>query len=82
MQTRIGEVKEMTRNGQFKNECELKVRIEKMDVLGKERNLKGKRKIIEEDFTWKQQRMQWLMRRVAEKKREMGKREIWEVDSE
>ena len=45
-----------------------------MEVLGKKRNLKGKREIIEEDFTWKQQRMQWLIRRVAEKEREMRKR--------
>ena len=78
VQAKIGVVKEIRRNGQFKRECELEVRMEKMEgkmkVLGKKRNRKGKREIIEEDFTWKQQRMQWLIRRVAEKEREMGKR--------
>ena len=42
--------------------------------FGKEKEyLKGKREIIEEDFTWKQQIIQWLIRRVAEKERKMGK---------
>ena len=43
-------------------------------MTGKKRNLKGNREIIEEDFTWTQQRMQWLIKRVTEKEREMGKR--------
>ena len=47
---------------------------EKMEVLGKKRNVERKGEIIEEDFTWKQQRMQWLIRRVAKKEREMEKR--------
>ena len=58
VQAKIREVKEIRRNEQFKRECELKMRMEKMEVLGKNRNLKRKREIIEKDFTWKQQRMQ------------------------
>ena len=48
MQANVGEVKVIKKDGQFSEECELEVRMEKMEgkmeVLGKKRNLKEREK--------------------------------------
>ena len=42
--------------------------------MRKKGNLRGRREIIQEDFTWKQKRMQWLIKEIGEKEKKQGKR--------
>ena len=84
VQAEIGGVKEIRRNGQFKSECELEVRMEKMEVLEKKKNLKGKRNNRGGFY------MEAAKNAVVDKEGSRegkgdgdgGKSEIWEVDSE
>ena len=78
VQAKIKEIKEIRKNGKFGKETEIEVKMEdlegKKEVMRKKGNLRGRREIIEEDLTWKQKRMQWLIKEVGEKEKKQGKR--------
>lgn len=79
-QARIEEAREVGRRGSGRKEGMIEVKMEtiegKYEVMRKKVNLRGRKERIEEDLTWKERRMQWLIRERAEEEKRKGKRVI------
>lgn len=80
VQAKVEEAREVGRRGLDGKEGMIEVKMETLEdkamVMRKKANLKGRNERIEDDLTWKERRMQWLIRERAEEEKGKGKRVI------